>query len=101
MDGRKGWIVAVTTRDTMYSKIGAITTSVTVLDEEKKLVEYANGRVSQFDTLDDIYPTQAEALMAGARKLQVEAGRLTDAAVAAADEAAKLAAAGRVEVCST
>lgn len=98
----KGFMVLVTTdHKSHYSPPGAEVLEVEVIDRENRLIKYQSGNIQQLSTIDRVYQTAGEAMMAGAEQLQSHADSMAALAAKAREDAAKLAAAGRVEVCST
>lgn len=96
-----GYVVTVITKSDPWLPVGVRAHRVAVVSREDRTVRWEGGTVTQVGSMGDIYETEAEALMAGARKMQAEADTLAAAAEEARERAAKLAAAGRVTVCST
>lgn len=95
------YMAVVTFQPDPWATVGVRTYPVELLDQENRLVRYPGGDIIQVASIDSVHQTEADAMMAGAAKMQAEADRLAEAAARARDEAARLAAAGRVTVCST
>lgn len=85
----------------IYSNPSVTVHAVELIDADLKLIKYAGGHIRQLESLGDLYDTPGEAMLAGAESMQAEADKLADLAAKAREEAAQLAAAGRVSVCST
>lgn len=98
---QKGWIAIALTHAHYPANVGVTVHEVTVLDAENRIVKYESGTVRQIDSMDEVYETPDGAMLAGAARMQEKAEVLYAAANEAKHEAARLAAAGRVTVCST
>lgn len=95
------YMAVVTMQADPWATVGVRTYQVELIDREKRLVLYPGGDIIQVASLDNVYATEADAMLAGAVKMQAEADRLAEAAAKAREDAAKLAAAAEVSVCST
>jgi hypothetical protein len=85
----------------IYSSPGVTVHAVELIDADLRLIQYGSGHIRQLDSLVDLFDSPGEAMLAGAELMQAEADKLAALAATAREDAARLAAAGRVSVCST